>query len=507
MMREIDFDFFARHKNKFVYLFYCLVLLAAYYPAITNLYAYTDDYYMFLGPKQYAWTFDLMISGGRIGYAISYYFLTFLDRTLESLLLIRSFNLLGLMVCTCFFHYLIEKLKIFDGNYYLTIFVPIFLMLLPSVQVFIAWTALYEASLSMLLALFSYYYIRLSQKEISVKRKIIKTVISIICLLIAFSLYQVSAMIFLIPMIAEFCLSNKKITIKEILPSFLVLCFGMLAALFMAKFLSVLLLDHAPLERTKLSLDFLTVLTKWSTHAPMTMAVNNYLIDAFAFWTSCSLILIFIGWFCIPKQDKIIKIIMLPVFVIASYAPDLLTDQLAFHHMIAVLAMAITMVLLYGGYKLSNFVFVRLKIKQALFVLPLILIFFAVLSAQKNIVERYVIPFEVEYHGISAYLSTLPKDKEINLALFIRVKDNKGDRAFIFPDKTIKHDFAVPGSLFGYSAPALVQTVIDNKGLSNIKLVNPSFYADDKDAIPKVQNLYILNISDLIDGLRISNEI
>jgi hypothetical protein len=498
----------SRRRDIFVYLFYLAVLLTAYAPVFTNVYGYNDDFAMFF-VRDYAGFRELsafFITQGRLFLTIELYIISIIiSPSLNDLLFFRLFSVIGIAACACFFYRMIMKLKIFDGNIYLAIFIPLLLMLLPSIQIYAAWASLFHAPIAMFLSLNSYYFVRTAQSETSALKRALKILLSMVFIIVSFGIYQIPAMIFIVPMIAEFCLSKKQILLKEIAYPLIVLFIGMLSSLALVKLVPHLL--HLPLlSRGGLNVNPIEIF-QWLRSIPLTLSIQNYSLNASPLFTALSKIVIIIAFISIWIRQRdwkasFQKTLSTLFLIVLAIAPAALTSRDSSYRIITIFSMSINLCLLFGLYWIFDMAHRLIGVWRAGKILVLsafgFLTLFLSLMAQKNIISRYILPFNIEYHAFASELSKLPKDKPIKAAIYC------SELEVIFTKLSRSgSDWFTPSIMTSWSAPKFIETIIANKDFSNISLCEKPFIETKEDIPADMDGIYIIDAAKFIKSLQI----
>ena len=210
------------------YVLFCLIAIfvALYHPALTNDYAYSDDYHDFLGvpgenggASGIAWVFDKRLLEGRPIYAGIYYVSAWFVETLSDIRWIRLLGIFGIALASwCVFRELVRQ----EFGRLPSFFVAVIVGMSVPFQLAGSW-----ATVSAFPYAFAVSYAAFLIAEHSLKQratiKYALIVASIICLLMAFWIYQPVALSFW-AFFAVGILRKQNITGNDIRRVFVYLC-------------------------------------------------------------------------------------------------------------------------------------------------------------------------------------------------------------------------------------------------------------------------------------------
>lgn len=210
------------------YVLPCLIAIfvSLYHPALTNDYAYSDDYYDFLGGDSgggggsgFGWVFDKRLLEGRPVYSGIYYVSAWFVETLFDVRWIRLFGIFGIaLACWCVFRELVRQ----EFDRLPSFFVAVIVGMSVPFQLAASW-----ATISAFPYAFAIAYAAFLIAEHSLKQRLLlkytSIVASIICLLMAFYIYQPTALAFW-AFFAVGILRKQNITGNDVRRVFVYLC-------------------------------------------------------------------------------------------------------------------------------------------------------------------------------------------------------------------------------------------------------------------------------------------
>ncbi|HDU5368704.1 TPA: glucosyl transferase GtrII family protein, partial [Klebsiella pneumoniae] len=146
----------AEGNKKNVYIFYFFLIMLTFSPVIFFSYAFSDDWSTFFDAiTRNGSSFQWDVQSGRPVYAVFRYYGKMLINDISSFSYLRLFNILSLVVLSCFIYNFIDSRKIFDNPVFKIIF-PLLICLLPAFQVYASWATCFPFTISVLLAGISY---------------------------------------------------------------------------------------------------------------------------------------------------------------------------------------------------------------------------------------------------------------------------------------------------------------------------------------------------------------
>lgn len=311
-----------KNRNNKVYAFYTVFISFIYFPLISQHFAMTDDYSVIdIAIRKLKALLDWDVVNGRPMYGIMQYFTQSYMTSIENLSWLRFFSVISTIILCCFIYkFLILKVKSISQNF--IIFLPIFVVLLPPIVVYNAWSVCFVYVLSILLSGIAYYYIYDDDRKTTVGRFIV----GVLILICSFLIYQPTAMMFLYFVFLNTCIDSRKINFTNLFISAFALLIGMFAALFAIKILPKLLYGHL-IERSSFSSDLIFKID-WFFYGPLKIAINNYNITASIIYTFFSIFLIIIGCCYIYRRYQgILKLLLTIILMIGIMTPALLAKE------------------------------------------------------------------------------------------------------------------------------------------------------------------------------------
>ncbi|WP_336767445.1 glucosyltransferase domain-containing protein [Pantoea endophytica] len=391
-------------NNFKVYLFLAAALLVCYSPVFLSSYAFSDDwYYLFSAQTDPASILKWDVLSGRPAYGALRYVFSFLISSLNSLILIRVLSVASLILLSCYFYKFISERDILKNPLQRVIF-SLVICLLPSFQVFNAWSVCFPFVTSILLAGWSY-------SALTRLRGIKGVTVSALLITLSFAIYQPTAMCFLFFAFMDTCLTPRKVAKKELIRTFLIIFFGMLMALILAKVIPLLLFGET-LSRSNITLDLMGKI-KWFFVEPLKNAICNFDTGRKALSVIVSLLFIFIGLKKISGNGKE-KVILSLLFAVAAVTPNLLvTESWAAYRTISALSLITTSCFLIGLFVMID------KTKYSRF-LYLLLPVAAGWLAANNIKEGFSSPQQKEYALLKDEITKVVA-KDFDGALYYRL--------------------------------------------------------------------------------------
>lgn len=391
-------------NNFKVYLFLAAALLVCYSPVFLSSYAFSDDwYYLFSAQTDPASIFKWDVLSGRPAYGALRYGFSFLISSVDSLILIRVLSVVSLILLSCYFYKFISERDILRNPLQRVIF-SLVICLLPSFQVFNAWSVCFPFVTSILLAGWSY-------SALTRLRGITGVLLSALLITLSFAIYQPTAMCFLFFAFMDTCLTSRKVDKKELIRTFLMIFFGMLMALILAKAIPLLLFGET-LSRSNITIDLMGKI-KWFFVEPLKNAICNFDTGRKALSVIISLLFIFIGLKNISENGKE-KVILSFLLAVAAVTPNLLvTESWAAYRTISALSLITTSCFLIGLF------FVIDKTKYSRFIYILLPVAAGWLAAS-NIKEGFSSPQQKEYALLKDEITKVVA-KDFDGALYYRL--------------------------------------------------------------------------------------
>lgn len=305
-----------------IYLVYSVFILFMYFPLISEHFAITDDYSAIGFALDHSkGLLDWDIRNGRPVYGIFQYLMQPFMMSVPKLSWLRFFTIISTIVLCCFIYkFILLKVKI-SSQYFIS-YLPLFIVLLPPIVVYNAWSVCFVYVLSILLSGIAYYYIYNDNRETTIRR----FVAGVIILICAFLIYQPTAMMFLYFVFLNTCIDSRKIKLSALISSAIALLLAMLASLFAIKFLPRLLYGGV-IERSNFSNDLLSKI-HWFFHGPLKIAIYNYNITPNIIYTIISVLLLLCGFFFLSKERQgVLKVLLTLILMVGVMVPTLLAKE------------------------------------------------------------------------------------------------------------------------------------------------------------------------------------
>lgn len=392
----------AEGNKKNVYIFYFFLLMLTFSPVIFFSYAFSDDWStLFDAITRNGSSFQWDVQSGRPVYAVFRYYGKMLINDISSFSYLRLFNILSLVVLSCFIYNFIDSRKIFDNPVFKIIF-PLLICLLPAFQVYASWATCFPFTISVLLAGISYNKCFPHSKQ---RSSLPEKLASIVVLWVAFAIYQPTAITFLFFFMLDSCIKKESsLTVKKVATCFIILVIGVAGSFIMSKVLPVWLYGES-LSRAELTADIGGKM-KWFINESLINAVNNYNIQPVKIYSWFSSFAILIGLYTIfVEKTGRWKTFIVITIGIGSYAPNLATKEnwAAFRSLVA-LELIISTLFLIGINSLVS------RISKQAFVWPLIALTIMII-AQYNIINGFIIPQRSEIQALAAEITNkIPKN-------------------------------------------------------------------------------------------------
>ncbi|MDI2113382.1 glucosyltransferase domain-containing protein [Commensalibacter nepenthis] len=282
----------------------------------------TDDYAMLdiaIGHSGSLLEWD--VENGRSIYGLFQYLVQSHMVNVPRLSWLRLFSVITtIILCSFTYFFLSRRVQVTNKNFVL--FLPLFLVFLPSIVVYNSWATCFVFVLSVLLAGLAYYNMFDENKNTTISRFLISNVF-LIC---SFFIYQPTAMLFLYFVFLHNCIDNRKLNLLNLVLSAIALMIAMIAAFLSIKVVPKLLYGYV-IDRSNLNTDFISKV-KWFFYGPLKIAVNNYNITPSLIYTIISIIFIFCGLVYIFKERQgFLKILLTLLLTIGIMVPALLAKE------------------------------------------------------------------------------------------------------------------------------------------------------------------------------------
>lgn len=383
--------------NKSIYFLMFLAILACYNSVFLTQYGFSDDWAWFYSSQHNP--FELLkwdILTGRPSYGIIRWLCSFMVGSVASLGIFRLISVLTLFLLCVFIYRFISKKGLFSGVVQRAVF-SLLICMLPSFQVYAGWTICFPFVASVLLAGLSY-------NILSEHVTLAKTLISLLLLTLAFSIYQPTAMCFVFFAFLDLVIAKDKIKPARLLIPAVVLFFGMAAALFLAKIFPLILFGEAT-TRTTLSWDIVEKI-KWFIREPLVNAICNFDLGKKALYLTLSSLIVLYGTYSLSRtQNKNNLIIYIVLFALAASAPGLLVkESWAAYRTVPAITMIFTTLFLAGIFTF----FEKYKFTDKAWLSLTVLV---VMMANNNLQSGFSTPQQIEYQVLKKeILRSVPQD-------------------------------------------------------------------------------------------------
>ncbi|WP_233210736.1 glucosyltransferase domain-containing protein [Pantoea sp. ICBG 985] len=377
-------------RNPFMlYLILAVALLIGYSPVYLSTYGFSDDwFYLYASTTDAFSIFKWDILSGRPFYGAIRYFFAFLIDDVQDLTWLRALSLLSLILLGGYLIRFLERRNIFDSAVQRLAFASL-ICLLPSFQVFVGWTVCFPYVLSVLLAGISY-------STLAANKGLIRVLLSAICLTLSFAIYQPAAMSFLFFAWLDLGMIKDNYQRSAVIKLMLMLGFGMLMALVLAKVLPLVLFNEV-LARTNITLAPLKKIS-WFIAEPLRNALCNFDTgrSVVSIIISCSVITVGV----VKAPDfKPRKAFLFLFFLLAAGIPNLLvSEDWAAYRTVIALSLITTSAFIAGLFVIFN----KLKITTSASIVCLVI---AVLSCMLNIQKGFSTPQQREYQLLSSAIT------------------------------------------------------------------------------------------------------
>jgi hypothetical protein len=109
---------------------------------------------------------------------------------------------------------------------------------------------------------------------------------------------------------------------------------------------------------------------------------------------------------------------------------------------------------------------------------------------QKNIINGFVLPSKIEYYAVYEYLNKLPRDRQIQVAIYRPYWQS------VFPRSSDEFGhFSIETS---WSASELIRYCCEMNGFNNISLHEPAFYTSLDEVPMESDNLFVINTAEIL---------
>ncbi|CBX44540.1 hypothetical protein P88_00290 [Erwinia phage phiEt88] len=427
-----------------------VAIMSGLAPAYLFSYAYLDDYafvQQLIDGSYHGVQWDVM--SGRPAYAMFRALAFIISTDMESLELLRLFSSISIAGLGVYLFSFLASRNILKNNSDRVI-LAIFTCLIPSFQVYASWFTCFPFAISVLLALASYDVLTSDKKM----HLLLKLLISSILIIISFSVYQPTAMCFLVFVFIDNCIGDKTISYRKIFLSFFVTCIGVLSSALMAKVIPMMIYGNT-LDRAKITHDFIGKLN-WFIDQPLMMSINNYSITPSDSYTLISSALVIVGLSTfLSENDSIKKVILSIILALGSFSLNLIVSEswAAYRSLVGISMIASTLFLL-GIFRLSS------KAGNFRSTILFIVLVCVVVSSQYNIIRGFIITQRGEMQALSSEVARIiPKDYTGNVMF-----DLSDPAYYAFEKLQVSDEFGGISSAAPWAIPGMVNYIKVKKG-------------------------------------------
>lgn len=392
----MNFDLRTQNQSA-LYFLMLLVILACYNTVFFSQYGFSDDWAWLYGSVNNP--FELLkwdILTGRPSYGVIRWLCSFMVGSVASLKIFRLLSVFTIFLLCIFIFRFISKRVLFSSDLQRVIF-ALLICLLPSFQVYAAWTICFPFVTSVILAGLSYEFL-------SGKCGVRNIFISLCLLILAFSIYQPTAMCFVFFAFLDLVMAKDKTKPARFIVPAMVLFLGMAAALFLAKALPLMLFGEL-INRTAISFDLLSKI-RWFVSETLVNALCNFNLGKKALYLTFSSLMVIYGIYSYSKSHgKKYLIFYVALFALAASAPGLLVkESWAAYRTVPAITMVITTLFLAGVFAL----FEKKNLgNKAYFSLAILVL----MSANNNVQAGFSTPQQIEYQVLKKeILNKIPQD-------------------------------------------------------------------------------------------------
>lgn len=397
-------------KESGLYFIFLLVILTCYNSVFLTQYGFSDDWtYIYSSTHN---PFELLkwdILTGRPSYGIIRWLFSFMVGSVAALSALRLISVATLFILCIFIYKFIVVRNIFSSTLQRAVF-SLLICMLPSFQVYAAWTICFPFITSVILAGLSY-------KLLSDNNTVKCAVAALLLLILSFSIYQPTAMCFVFFAFLDLVIAKDKIKPGTFFRPALVLFLGMATALLMAKALPSLLFGEVT-TRTAISFDLISKI-KWFITEPLTNAICNFDLGKKAFYLTVSTLVVLYGTYSLAKakNEKILFLYVI-LFALAASAPGMLVkESWAAYRTVPAITMIMTTLFIFGIFS----IFEKYSF-QLICYFSVILV--AMMIANNNIQAGFSTPQQVEYQILKKeIINVVPR--EYTGKLYYKKTDNR----------------------------------------------------------------------------------
>lgn len=386
-----------------IYLIYTGIICFIYSPLVLQNYAFTDDYNILeIGITQ---TGDLSwwdIMNGRPLFGLFQYITQYLAVNIDFLSWLRAFSIIcSISLCIFLHRFLVLKVEIKSSLF--TLFLPLFISILPSFIVYNSWATCSVFMLSILLSGLAYHFAFDSDRRSS----IIRCIFGITLLICSFFIYQPTGMVFIYFVFLCNCIDTRKVKFKNLVISAFILASAMFASFCAVKILPQLLYGKT-FARSDFTHDFIGKIY-WFFNEPLMNAINNYNLNPGSIYTILSVLVFLIGLFFICRNNQgFYKLLLTFLFMVVIIFPNLAIKEnwASFRSCVGVELIAVTIILL----GIINFFFL-INNQQISKIFLSCLFLIAAINAQNTIYSFFIQNSQNGYQALTQeIISKIPKN-------------------------------------------------------------------------------------------------
>lgn len=384
-------------KKNALYFIFLLVILACYNSVFLTQYGFSDDWAYIYGSAHDP--FELLkwdILTGRPSYGIIRWLFSFMVGSVAALSALRLISVVTLFILCIFIYKFITERNIFSNMLQRAIF-SLLICMLPSFQVYAAWTICFPFITSVILAGLSY-------KLLSENNSIKCAIAALLLLIISFSIYQPTAMCFVFFAFLDLVIAKDKIKPGNFFRPAVVLFLGMAAAFLMAKALPFLLFGEVT-TRTAISFDIISKI-KWFVTEPLINAICNFDLGKKAFYLTVSTLIVLYGIYSLSKENnKKYLLLYVILFALSASAPGMLVkESWAAYRTVPAITMVITTLFIFGVFT----IFEKYNFQQTCYISLFLII---MIVTNNNIQAGFSTPQQIEYQVLrKEIINTIPRD-------------------------------------------------------------------------------------------------
>jgi len=466
---------------KIIYIFYVAFILVIYSPVYLTYYAFSDDWTQYYATRTHTIRNILEWDGmsGRPIYGLLQSLSAIIAQTLGGFSIVRFCGISVLCAFCCFLYNFLRCRRIFKNDL-ACLFFPLFIALLPAIQVYAAWEVCSSFFLAILLAGISYAILIGKDGMSSLGRGVIATLL----LCAGFMIYQPAAMSFLFFVFLDNCVRDKQLqTKKQLIICSITMSVGVLWAFFAAK-IAPTFIAHNTSSRAQLVTDPFKKLA-WFISESLRNAIYNYSLHIHQLWYGLvSIVIILISLYIIYKKENgCWKILITLVLAVGSYLPNLaVQESWASYRSLLPLSFIVGALFIIGLYSLID----SLKLKISGYIAGLTII--SIISVN-NIISGFVIPQVLSLQVLSNEINQRVSKNYTGKIMF----NLTGIRWDSFAETQLYDEFGVPSLTVPWALNGMALEIKQRSGLNYNLADDPIVSANNKCA----DNCIVIDIGKL----------